>query len=117
MRGSSCKRISRLELLQEAQVAALQVAYIVDAVPHHDEARETQAEGETAPLLGIDAAGAQHVGVHQAAGQQFHPAALLADRAAGAAANQALDIQFEARFDERKIARTKARYPATPPQR
>ena len=105
VRESSCKRISRSsELLQESKIAALQVADVVDAVAHHGQARQAQAEGEAVPLFRVDAAHAQHVGVHQAAAQQLHPAALLADRAAGAAADQALDVQLEARFDEREKA-------------
>ena len=63
-----------------------------------------EAESEAAPLVGIDAAHAQNVGMHQAARQQLHPAALLAHRATGAAADQALDIELEARFDEGEIA-------------
>src|SRR3954451_17432290 len=43
--------------------------------------------------------------MHQAARQQFHPAALLTHRAPRTTANQTLYIEFEARFHEWKIAR------------
>jgi hypothetical protein len=44
--------------------------------------------------------------MHQATWHQFHPAALFTDRATGSTADQSLYIQFETRFDERKIAGT-----------
>ena len=99
---------ARLELAQEPQIAARKQTDVVDAVAHHGQARQSQAEGEAAPLIRIDAAHPQHIRIHQAARQQFHPAALLADRAAGTAANQALDVQLETGFDERKVSRPKA---------
>ncbi len=96
------------ELAQEPQIAARKQADIVDSVAHHRQARQAQAERESVPFVRIDAAHPQHVGMHQAARQQFHPAALFAHRAARAAADQALNIQLEARLDERKIARDAA---------
>src|SRR4051812_18017581 len=92
------------KLPQEAQVAALQPADIVDRVPHHDKPGEAQAEGEAVPLGGIDAADAKHAGIHETAWKQFHPAAVLADGTAAATADQTLDIQLEAGLDERKEA-------------
>ena len=83
----------------------MQPADIVDCVTHHDQAGEAETEGETVPFGGIDAAFAQDVRIDQTAGQQFHPAAVFADRAASAAADQAADIEFEARLDEGEIAR------------
>src|ERR1039458_7374434 len=82
------------------------MADVVDGVAHHDEAREAQAEGEAVPLGGVDAAHAEDVGVDEAAGEEFHPAALLADRTAGTAADEALDVELEAGLDEGKIAGT-----------
>src|SRR5579863_5005526 len=94
------------KLPQESEIAALQPAYVVDRVTHHDQAGEAESKRETAPLPGIDAAFEQHVRVDQAARQQFHPAALFANRAAGSATDQAPNIEFEAGLDEREIART-----------
>ncbi len=70
------------KLPQETQIAALQPADIVDRVAHHYESGQTKPEGKAVPLRRIDAALAQHMRIHQAAGQQFDPAALLAHRAA-----------------------------------
>src|SRR5580658_5370275 len=81
------------ELPQESQVAALEQADIIDGVAHHGQARESQAEGEATPLVRIDTAHAQDFGMHQATGHELHPAALLADGAAGTAANEALDVE------------------------
>ena len=82
----------------------MQPADIVDRITHHDEPRQSQTEGESVPFGGIDAALAQYVRIHQTAGQKFHPPAMLADRAAVAAADQTSDIEFETRFDEREIS-------------
>src|ERR1035441_3714686 len=81
---------------------------VVDGVAHHDEAGEAQAEGEAIPLAGVDAAHAEDVGVDEAAGEEFHPAALLADRTAGAAADEALDVELETGLNEGKVAGTQA---------
>ena len=94
--------------LQEAQIAAVEQANIVDAVAHHRQARQAQAEGEAAPFFGIGAAGAQHGRMHQAAGQQLHPAGLFAHRAARAAADQALNIELESGLDEGEKAGAQA---------
>src|SRR5580704_14271996 len=99
-------RTSRLKLLQKPEVAALQLPDIVDAVTHHRQTRQAQSEGEAVPLFGVDAAHPQDFRVHQAARQQFYPPALLAHRATWAAADEALNIEFKARLDERKISGT-----------
>src|ERR1035438_237862 len=90
------------ELPQESQVAALQQANIIDRVAHHGQTRQSQAERETAPVVRINTAHAQDVRMHQATGHQLHPAALFADGAAGATADQALDVELEARFRKGK---------------
>src|SRR5260370_39490198 len=95
-----------LELTCETQVAAQQQADIVDAIAHHHQAGEPKAKRKAAPLFGIDAAHAQYVGMHQAAGQQFHPPAPLTHRATGSAADQALDVELEPRFHEPEVSRT-----------
>ena len=81
----------------------MKMANIVDSVTHHGQAREAQAEGETVPLLRVNSAHAQNVGVHQAARQEFHPAAVFAYRAALATAQQALDIELKTRLDKREV--------------
>ena len=79
-------------------------AYVIDAIAHHRQPRQTQTERESAPLVRIDSAHAQHIRMHQATRQQLHPTALLAHRTARSTADQALNVQLEPWFDERKIA-------------
>src|SRR4051812_15369356 len=94
-----------LKLLQEPEVPALQLPDIVDPVPHHYQSGQPEPKREPTPLFRIDSALPQHVGIDQAARQQFHPAALLAHRATRAAADQTLYVQFEPRLDEREVSR------------
>ncbi len=81
---------------------------VVDAVAHHHKAVQTQAEGETVVLLGVDTAVAQNVGVGHAAGEKFHPAGVLTDFAALTPADKALDIQLETRLNKGEKSRTQA---------
>src|SRR6185503_13375935 len=106
-------RASR-ELLQEAQVGAHQVADVVDAVALHDDPREAHAEGEAGVALGVDAAVLQHHRVDHAAAAGLDPAALLADLAALAAADQAAHVELEAGLDEREVAGPQAHLDVAP---
>ena len=92
------------ELAQiEEQIAAEQKPDIIDGISHHYQPREAEAERKAVPLLRVDAARTKYVRMHQAAGQKFNPAALLADRAARSAADQAVYVQLEARLDEQRF--------------
>ena len=81
---------------------------VVDAVSHHHQTIEAQAEGEAVVDVRIDAAEAQNVGVSHAAGQKFHPARAFADAAARAVADKAVDVQLESRLHEGKEAGAQA---------
>ena len=59
----SRKRMSLVNMLAE----------VVDAVALRGQAVDAEAEGEAGPLLGVEAAGAQHVGVHHAAAAELEP--------------------------------------------
>ena len=50
-----------------SEIAALQMADIVNRIAHHSEAREAKAKSESAPLFGIDIAQTQDIRMHQAA--------------------------------------------------
>src|SRR5262245_47488533 len=65
--------ITPSELGQESDVVRPQVAQVVDAVEQKREAVDAEAEREAAPLLGIDAHVAEHLGVHHAAAAQLEP--------------------------------------------
>src|SRR5579864_4725006 len=92
------------KLVQETQVAALQQAYIVNGIAHHGQARKAQAKSKSIPLLRIEPAIADHVGMYQPARQQLHPSTLLAHGAAVAAADQALDVELKPGFHKREVA-------------
>ena len=70
---------------EEPQVAGHEVADVLDAVAHHHEAVDAEAEREARPRRGVDAARAQHVRVDEAAAEELDPAGALADGAALAA--------------------------------
>jgi hypothetical protein len=53
-----------LELSQKTQIATLQLADVVNAVAHHSQARESQAERESTPFFRVDVAGPQNVGMN-----------------------------------------------------
>src|SRR6185437_12246905 len=69
---------------------------------------QSEAKRKSAPLFRIDAAHAQNVRLYQAARQQLHPPALLANRTAGPVTDQALNIELKARLNERKVTRPQA---------
>lgn len=96
------------ELLHKADVAALEMADVIDAVPHHNEPVQAEAEGEPGPLVGVNAAVPQHIGMHQPAWKELHPSALLADAAALPLADEAVDIKLEAGLHEGEVSRTEA---------
>src|SRR6266576_2309598 len=66
--------LESLELPQYAQVVLEQRADVWDVELDHGAAVEAEAEGEAAPLLGVDADVAQHLGVDHAAAEDLHPA-------------------------------------------
>ena len=66
-------------------------------VTHDGQAVDAEAEGKALPDLGVDAAVAEHVGVHHAAAAQFEPAAV----------GQA-DVEFGRWFREREVGGAQA---------
>jgi hypothetical protein len=76
----------------------------VDAVAHHDEAGEAEAEGPALVFFGVDAAGFEDIFVDHAGAHEFDPAAFFADAAAFACAEEAGEIELEAWFDEGEVA-------------
>jgi len=80
------------------------MAHVVDRVAQHDEPGKAQAEGKATPLLGIDAPGAQHVRMNQAAGEKLDPGRSLADTASRLTEGAAR-IELEARLDEGEMTR------------
>src|SRR5688572_5462320 len=104
------------ELREETEVVPVEVADVVDlhALAHHHGALDAPAEGEAAPLLGVDAAGRQHVRMHHAGAAELEPS-LLADAALHvidlprAAADVAGDVDLERGFGEAEVERAQTR--------
>src|SRR4051794_2270347 len=61
------------ELLEEADVVGEHLADVVDRVALAGHAVDAEAEGEAAPLLRIEAAGAQDVGMDHPAAAELQP--------------------------------------------
>ena len=94
------------ELLVDAEVAAVQVTDVLNAELHHRQAGEADAERETAVFFRVDSAVTQDFRVNEAAGDQLDPA-VAAGRATFPAAEEAVQVEFETRFDEREVTRAK----------
>ena len=82
----NCSR-KRRSLLYISRTSPMRVALLGHAV-------DAEAEREAAPLLGVEAAGAQHVGMHHAAAAELEPFA-----------RRRLDVELGRRFGEREVAR------------
>src|SRR5579871_2770808 len=100
--------MNHLKLVQKTQITALHQADIVNRIAHHGQARKAKTKSKSIPLTRIKAGIFNHVRMHQPAWQQLYPSALLANRAAIAAADQALYVQLKARLHEREIAGAQA---------
>ena len=98
------------ELAQEALVALIEQAHILDAVAQHGDALQADAKGKAGILVGIDAAHGQHLGVDHAAAQHLNPARALAHAAALAAAGDAGQIDLGARLGKGEEGGAEARF-------
>src|SRR5947209_1553642 len=97
------------ELFQEPDVVDEEVALVVDLMADLGQAVDAESEGEAAPFLGVDAAVAQHVGMHHPAAAQLYPACLGADPAARAMTEDACDFELGRRLGEREVRRPQPR--------
>src|SRR6202012_931758 len=86
----------------------LHQADIVNGIAHHGQARQAKAKGKAVPLTRVKPGIFNHVWMHQTARQKFNPSAVFANRAAAAAADEALNIQLKAGLNKRKISRAQA---------
>ena len=91
------------ELLEEAEVVFEVEADVVGAVFEHGHAFDAEAEGEAAVLLAVDAAVFEDVGVDHAAAEDLDPAGVLAEVAAGAAADVAGDVHLGGGLGEGEV--------------
>src|SRR5229473_2015227 len=88
------------ELLQHPQIVLEQRPDIRNVELDQGAAIQAEAEGEAAPLLGIDADVAQYLGMDHAAAEDLHPAGLGAGAAAGAFAEDAGHVHLGRRLGE-----------------
>jgi hypothetical protein len=60
-------------LLHKPDVAAHEVAYVIDSRLHHDQPVKPHAESEPGPLLRVNTAGPKYIGMDKSAAQEFNP--------------------------------------------
>src|SRR5665213_710337 len=94
-------RISSSELGEELQIVLEEEAQVVHAVFQHREAVEAHAEGEARVRGRIDAAVAQHLGMH-------HPGARALEAAPRAVLAPPLHVDLDPGIAERKVRRPAA---------
>src|SRR5262245_33312344 len=103
------KTATRLaKLFQEAQVVTEEIANIVDAVFQHGNTLRPHAEGKAAKHLRVIATIAEHLGMHHTGSKNLQPPTVLADRAALAAADDAVHIDLDAGLSKGEMAAAKA---------
>ena len=90
-------------MVEEAHVALEQLAEIADAVFQHRDTVDAHAPGEALIHIGIDVAGAQHVGVHHAAAEDLHPVGAFAEAHFAGPRAVALDVDLKARFGAKAL--------------
>ena len=89
---------------EPAHVRFEEGAQIRHAVFEHGDAVDPHAPGESLIFIRIEAAVAQHVGMHHAAAEDLHPILALAEPHFALVA-PALDVDFERRLGEREVGR------------
>src|SRR5579871_3372112 len=99
------RRERALELPHHSQVALPERPNVGDVVAKLGGALEAHAEGEPAPLLGIEADVLEHPRVDHARAAHLDPAGELAGAAARAAADPARDVRLDRRLREREEMR------------
>src|ERR1039458_4481724 len=97
------------ETVIELEVAEAEMGKVHVVNPELEQTRalDAHAEGEALVLVGIVLDRAHHVGVDHSAAEHFGPSGMLADRASGAVAKDAMHVEFGARLGEWKITGAK----------
>src|SRR5207244_590763 len=89
------------ELGEDAEVVLPEQPKVRQAVPEHGDPLDPEAEGEARPLLRVVADELEHARVDDAGAAHLDPAGVLADRAAGPAAEEARDVELDGGLGER----------------
>src|SRR6185436_11180580 len=103
------------ELAEEADIVLKKDLDVVDLVFEHGQAIDAHAEGEAADFFGVVVNEAVDGGIDHASAEELDPArafalgaSTAAGACAGAAAEDAGDVEFDARLGEREIAGAEA---------
>src|SRR5262249_47335121 len=109
--SSSCENLPS-ELSEEPRVVFEHETNVGDVVAEHGNSLDADAERKTRVTLGIDAGVLEDDRVDHPATEDFDPTGVLAEAATvacaiGLDAEHAANVDFGARLDERKVARTK----------
>src|SRR5579871_3531112 len=88
------------KLPQKANVILGIKAKVIDPIFELADTFDPHAEGESGVFAAIDAKIIEHFWMEHSAAEDFDPAGVFADAAAGAAANQAAYVHFRAGFGE-----------------
>src|SRR5579871_4444708 len=86
-------------MVEPAHVAVEQLAQVAHAVFQHGDAVDAHAPGKALVLVGIDAAGPQHIRMHHAAAENFEPILAFTETNLTLVATT-LDIDLERRLGE-----------------
>jgi hypothetical protein len=85
---------------------SLSAAHVGEVMAHLGAAVDPESKREAAPLIGVDAHGFEHRGVHHAAAAELHPAGLRTRSAPVTPADRAGDLEFGRRLREREVGRS-----------
>ena len=91
------------ELLQEAHVVLIEKAHILDFITEHCNTLNAYTESKSAVFLRVDPAVFKDFGTYNACTEYLDPAFALAERAALAAAAEALEVDLAARLCVREV--------------
>ena len=91
-----------MELLQEAEVGAVEQTNVVNTVTHHNKSVKTDIYVKSGILIGVKSRSAENVGMRSAAGHYLDPAYVLTNAASLSAANKASHVYLKSGLNERE---------------
>lgn len=92
-----------LELLEKAEIAGVEMPYIIHPVPENCYAFDSHAEGKAGIHSRIDAAAFEHIGMDHPCPQYFEPSRVATKAATSPPALDAFDGDLTPGFDKRKV--------------
>lgn len=95
---------SSRELFEEAKIVLGELANITDVGEEHGESLDAHSPSITGVLFGVDVACFENVGMNHSCTENFEPAGVFANAAAGTFTGNASDVDFKAGFYKGKVA-------------